>query len=246
MNKLITIIGRGRSGTRLISHTLQKSGVYMGSKVNLSGDLVPYFEFYEACRIISKHITHLGNNKWDFSNLQTCDIDSNFIKLINIYLKSVLSNKEKKRGWKIPETTLCLPWIVRMFPEINYIHLIRDPRDNISGYHITDDLSYFGIPYQKSNNEIMNRAISWKYNIDIVNSIPKPKNWLEIKFEDFILKQNKTLKTIEKFLGFPLKKIPVNPNKIGNWDKEFIFEFLKPYLNYYGYNSGRKCKNFFI
>ena len=38
---LVTIIGRGHSGTRAISHTLYASGVYMGATINNSGDLVP-------------------------------------------------------------------------------------------------------------------------------------------------------------------------------------------------------------
>ncbi len=38
---LITIIGRGHSGTRMISHTLYGSGVYMGRTLNPSGDKVP-------------------------------------------------------------------------------------------------------------------------------------------------------------------------------------------------------------
>ena len=44
---LITIIGRGHSGTRAMSHTLSQSGVYMGAKVNESGDLVPAEERYD-------------------------------------------------------------------------------------------------------------------------------------------------------------------------------------------------------
>ena len=37
----VTIIGRGHSGTRAISHTLYASGVFMGANLNRSGDLVP-------------------------------------------------------------------------------------------------------------------------------------------------------------------------------------------------------------
>ena len=38
---LTTVIGRGHSGTRSISHTLSASGVYMGEPLNGSGDLIP-------------------------------------------------------------------------------------------------------------------------------------------------------------------------------------------------------------
>lgn len=237
---LITIIGRGHSGTRLISHALQKSGVYMGSKQNVSGDLVPYFKFYDACRIASSHVVHIGDNNWDFSLLQNAEVNKNFIELIKIYLESVLSSQEEKRGWKIPETTLCFPWIVKLFPEVKYIHWIRDPRDNITAHNISDDLSFFGIAFKKSQDVLENRAISWKYHIDIVESTPKPKNWLEIRFEDFVLHQGKVLKKIEDFLEFPLQQIEVNPEKVGEWDDFCEYSFLTPYLTKYGYVSKTK------
>jgi hypothetical protein len=38
---MVTVIGRGHSGTRAMSHTLSASGVYMGATLNRSGDLIP-------------------------------------------------------------------------------------------------------------------------------------------------------------------------------------------------------------
>ena len=52
----ITVIGRGHSGTRAMSHTLSASGVYMGAQINKSGDLVPAEDMYEACRIMARHV----------------------------------------------------------------------------------------------------------------------------------------------------------------------------------------------
>ena len=80
---------------------------------------------------------------WDFEQLHTMEIDPEFKELINTYLADVLpshlnladvlADKSTHRGWKIPETTLAYPWIIRMFPDIKYIHWIRDPRDCILG-----------------------------------------------------------------------------------------------------------------
>jgi hypothetical protein len=64
---MITIIGRGHSGTRAISHTLSASGVFMGADLNKSGDLIPAQDLYEACRIMVRHVKHLGGLNWDFS-----------------------------------------------------------------------------------------------------------------------------------------------------------------------------------
>ena len=87
---LVTIIGRGHSGTRAISHTLYASGVYMGASINRSGDLIPPGDMYEACRVLARYVEWKGGVKWDFSKLHTMPIPDEFPKLIHSYLKSVL------------------------------------------------------------------------------------------------------------------------------------------------------------
>src|SRR5690606_36625072 len=111
-SQLITIIGRGHGGTRAISHTLSHSGVYMGNTLNASGDLLPPQPMYEACRIIGRYVEHKGGTRWDFSKLHTMPIDPEFERLVREYLKDVLESPAAHKGWKLPETTLALPWIV--------------------------------------------------------------------------------------------------------------------------------------
>src|SRR4029079_16815693 len=65
-NLLVTVIGRGHSGTRAMSHTLSQSGVYMGDTLNKSGDLLPPEQMYEACRVMAKYVKHRGGVQWDF------------------------------------------------------------------------------------------------------------------------------------------------------------------------------------
>jgi hypothetical protein len=236
--QLITIIGRGHGGTRAMSHTLSQSGVYMGDTLNKSGDLLPPDDMYEACRVMAKYVKHKGGLQWDFSKLHTMKIDPRFTKLIESYLESVLTSPALRKGWKIPETTLVFPWIVRLFPDAHYINWVRDPRDSILGKHLTDDLSDFGIEYDRTNDERLRRAISWKYQVAIVRATPKPNRWTTVKFEDFILKQDATLKQLEKFLGFDLVRIPVRPESVGRWKTDkgvHDFPFLSEHLKSYAY-----------
>lgn len=236
---LVTIIGRGHSGTRAISHTLYASGVYMGRTINNSGDLVPPEAMYDACRIIAQSVQwQEGRLKWDFSALHTMDIPPEYDALMEKYLHSVLTAKAEHRGWKIPETTLVYPWIIRRFPDAKYIFWIRNPRDCILGRHITDDLSDFGIPYPKTDDERLRRAISWKYQYDLVKATPKPAHWLEVRFEDFVLKQAETLQRLEDFLGYKLAPIIVRSDAVDRWkadDGVNYFDFFEPAMREYGY-----------
>ena len=99
---MITVIGRGHSGTRAMSHTLSQSGVYMGEPLNISGDLLPPEDMYEACRIIARYIPWRGGLEWDFGPVQTVEIPAAFKQLIERFLKTVLASSAPHRGWKNP------------------------------------------------------------------------------------------------------------------------------------------------
>jgi len=235
---LITIIGRGHSGTRAISHTLYGSNVYMGSLLNPSGDLVPPEDMYEACRVMARYVVWKGDLNWDFSALHTMEIPTEFTGLLHRYLASVLSDNSEHKGWKIPETTLIYPWLVRLYPDIRYIYWIRNPRDCILGRHVTDDLSDFGVQYPKTDNVRLRRAISWKYQFEIVKATPRPANWIEVRFEDLVMQQESTLTRLEKFLGIPLARIIVRPDSIARYktDKDVnYFDFFEPCMREYHY-----------
>ena len=242
---LVTIIGRGHSGTRAISHTLYASGVFMGNHLNRSGDLIPPHEMYDACRVMAKYVTWTGDLTWDFSQLHEMAIPQEFTDLIYAYLADVLKEHERNPdalvGWKIPETTLVFPWIQRLFPEIKYIFWVRNPRDCILQRHGTDDMTRFDIEYPKTDDERLRRAISWKYQYDLVRATPKPNQWYEVRFEDFVLKQEETLAGIEAYLGVPLGRIIVRPDAVDRWkldDGVNYFDCFGPAMDAQGYARG--------
>lgn len=237
---LIIVIGRGHSGTRTISHTLYASGVYMGSTLNPSGDKVPPQDLYEACRVMARYVDWKGGLSWDFTPLHTMPIDPEFEKLVHRYLADVLK-QHGPRGWKLPETTLIFPWIARLFPDAKYIYLVRDPRDCIIGRHLTDDLRDFGVQYPATEDDRQRRAISWKYQYEIVKSTPRPRHFLTVRFEDFILEQEKTLGRLEAYLGIPLGRIIARPDPVGRWKTDtgrHYFDFFRQAMVESGYTEG--------
>jgi hypothetical protein len=235
---MVTVIGRGHSGTRAMSHTLSASGVFMGEPLNGSGDLLPPSDMYAACRVLAPHVRWLGGLKWDFSALHEMEIPPEFTRLIGSYLKSVMQSPAENRGWKIPETTLVYPWIRRMFQDTRCIFWIRNPRDCITGGHLTDNLADFGIQYPQTDDLRRRRALSWFYQYALVKATPRPRHWIEVRFEDFVLRQDQTLARLEEFLGIRLAKIPVRPDSVGRCDLDpgqNYFDFFEPAMREYGY-----------
>ncbi len=210
----------------------------MGRTLNPSGDLVPPHLMYDACRIFGRYVKWNGDLSWDFSRVHEVDIPERFTDMFNRYLETVLNYHGSLKGWKIPETTLVFPWLLRMHPDIHYIFWIRNPRDSIIGRHRTDDMRDFGIQYPETDDERMRRAISWKYQYDLVKSTPKPKNWIEVRFEDFVTKQEETLERLEAFLGIPLARIIMRQDTINRWRQDEgvnYFDFFEPAMRAYGY-----------
>lgn len=227
MSQLYTIIGRGHSATRAISQTLMDSGVYMGQPLNESYDLLPPGHLYEACRVIAKYVDYRGGLTWDFDRLHTMPIDPAFTKLVESYLSDVLNNDAEHKGWKLPETTLCYPWIVRMFPEARYIFWVRNPRDCILRPHKTDDMSQFGLEMPPSDDPRERRAFSWKYQFDIVRSTPLPAHHIAVRMEDFVLRQDATLARLAEFAGFPMARIPVREDTVGRYARDYGINYYQ-------------------
>lgn len=235
---LVIVVGRGHSGTRAISRTLSESGVYMGARLNRSYDLVPAEELYDACRLMARGVVHRGGTRWDFSRIFELPVDDEFERLVRSYARSVLEHGDGPRGWKLPETTLIVPWIVRLFPDAFYISWVRDPRDSIAGAHLTDDLADFGVACERSDDVREMRAASWKYQREIVAATPRPARWIDVRFEDFVLDQEAVLTRLERFLGFPLVRVPVNPEAVGRWRSDAAHRdigFLQDDLRALGY-----------
>ena len=67
---------------------------------------------------------------------------------------------------------------------------------------------------------------------------PAPRHVISIRFEDFIQRQEDTLKRLEEFVGFPLVPIPVEEAPVGRWKndpKHRDFDFLAAPLKELGY-----------
>ena len=62
----VIVLGRGHGGTRLISAALQAAGVFMGSPLNNSGDLVPAEPLYECAKEFGPQVKYHGNDRWEF------------------------------------------------------------------------------------------------------------------------------------------------------------------------------------
>ena len=67
-----------------------------------------------------------------------------------------------------------------------------------------------GVPCEKTDDLRFRRAISWKYQREIVGTRLR-RTSRSCALRDFVLKQDEALAALARFLGFPLVKIEGTP-----------------------------------
>lgn len=208
--KIVTVIGRGSSASRLITNTLHCSGFFMGSlqNLNVSYDKEPYQLMYGIAKSFLKKIVFDGNSYDLQPAINGCGLKD--IEDIRFYLNDILTHVSAKRGWKLPETTFIYPWLSKLYPEFYYIHWQRNPMRNAPHYSdkMLNGIGAFG---GLENPDIS--LWSWKIQYDIVTSVPKPERFITVRMEDFINDQDQELERLSDFLGEKIEKLQVYKNK---------------------------------
>jgi len=235
----------------MICDMLRANGYFMGPKLNDSSDWQGGGEMYDAARMVGERVKYKGNYKWDFSNVVRTTTSAMFRRKVRHFLEPILAH-EGNRGWKLPETTLALPWLFEIQPEVKYIYIVRDPRDCTMKPHGTDDLRRWGIPIADADTDLWSRrgcwhqkASSWKYQWDIVEATHvHHERIIWVRYEDYVLNQAEELIKIGQFLDHRLDPISVHRDGIGRWKRlphsKQPPEFIQPTMKYWGYpiNNG--------
>lgn len=114
----IILLGKGGGGSRLLSFLVSDCGVYLGNKINYSGDCMDMVvPIYKA--VITKYAC---KSKWQKELL---------IPELRLAAARMLVNmpKEKRKLWgfKLPENLFLLPELDSAFPNARYVQLFRNP-----------------------------------------------------------------------------------------------------------------------
>ncbi|MFO1476656.1 MAG: sulfotransferase [Verrucomicrobiota bacterium] len=162
----VVLMGRGHSGTRVLSWICTHLGVKLGTlNTSAPGD-VQDLPFQDA-------ILRLARRTLDATRpaeVRQSDL-ADFQRAVWRYYDG-LGRPSGPWGWKFPEAYLIAPGIERTFPKARYIHLVRDGRDLAFKEHLTDN------PRRTLGRAILKRcgalrkprhlqaALSWAYQVD--------------------------------------------------------------------------------
>lgn len=220
--KMLFILGRGRSGTTLISNVLNESqdiciapeGLFL---MNLYRKY-RYKKFdYNTINLFCKDVyLEPKMNNWSFSNLElnkflndNLSSDANFADVVKaVYSANAYylgKSDIKYLGDKNPHYALFTKEILEVFPDAIFLHLIRDPRANVS--------SYKEVSFDYNDSSLL--AYRWeKYNHDIMKSNVINDNYFVIKYENLVIKPQETIDLISKNLDVNTFVAKINSNNI--------------------------------
>jgi len=228
MNKKIISIGAlGGSGTRAIAQILIQAGIFMGDDLNKPNDnllftrLLKNPEWYKKASIDEKNKRLLSFKKY----MESGKIS---IKDLIVYYKSaytnpthsselqyyldvfkLLFNKKSSRdiwGWKEPNTQIYVSEILNLFPNLKYIHILRN-----------------GLDMAFSNNKQQLKNWGWKYQIVLNGN--ETINELAVKQLDYWIESTKDV--IAKSKGFENRFLMVKHSEFCQSPKQEIDRILK-------------------
>jgi len=204
----IVVGGTGGSGTRLICHALQHAGVFMGDDVNYALDAMPwvdvdnnYFECYDDLpSIIDKAMERHGAGE---------------------------QRGHKNWGWKHTKSYLSLPMLHQYFPEMSFVHVLRDGRDLAYAPHISLAVFWTGsINTDKPHPEAIMSL--WAVTNMLTEAYARQfvERYVQVRFEDMYSRPAETAKKLYKELGLKVDRETVEslpltmhapPPGIGRW-----------------------------
>jgi hypothetical protein len=174
----IVVGGTGGSGTRLVAELLQAAGVFMGDDLNYALDSAP------VNRVDSCYLR--GNPGLD--------------ELMREKLSEHLGGRFGIWGWKHTASYLTLPMWHCYFPDMYFVHVIRDGRDLAYAPHIA--LPVFGLVLGLNPGPSTLMALWASTNQACANYGERfVEGYYRVRYEDLCYNSIQTIKGMYEFLG---------------------------------------------
>ena len=205
----IVLLARGGGGSRLLSVLAADAGVFMGSRLNPSGDAVDMVQ--------PVYRTVLARHRYADSGLVP-----EFVREMRLGAMRLLGDGGETGAWgfKLPEALLVLDEILEAFPQARFVHMVRDPLATcLRRTHMTARFdnqvgqasllaAYRALgrdPRQLANDpEAVRMAVTTVHQVggalDWTRALP-PERLLQIRFEDVLRDPGGILAQLGAWLG---------------------------------------------
>lgn len=229
----VIIVGRGGSGTRLLSQLALSTGVFLGNKLNVSLDSEEWVEDIYKLAISATSTTGIESGS---------EQERYWLRQLRKRAATILRDADRSHkdiwGWKLPETILALPQILKAFPNAYVIHLVRHPlTSSWRRTHMTSRINnpigravltaaYKAYGFDPKNidrdESYFHNVITWTYQVqqayEVLNSMARSDRILYFRYEDICDSASEARDRMSDFLGISSTKttlsVEINPGRI--------------------------------
>jgi protein-tyrosine sulfotransferase len=195
----IFIVGVPRSGTTLLRFILNRhKDIYCGPEspwlTGTSEHCVSIRELYYQLKTSRRGLYYTFP---DFEEQRLNDIFRQFVH--SIFYSRAQQLQKDRWAEKTPENIVQLPFLIELFPEAKFVHIIRDARDVAVS---TINKPWKTLSQTKMKNTFKNALTRWKLWINNFEEYEKSLKFdhYEIRFEDLILDYKDTITSLFAFL----------------------------------------------
>jgi hypothetical protein len=221
----VFVLGCGRSGTKLLYHTLISAGGFAvyhaeSNAFNLIGLRFGSLASRRNRRVMLDHWlrsklfqrTGLSRQEIESNLLENCSNAGDFLRI----LMETIARKQGVERWaeSTPLHMLYLPMVKKFFPDALIIHIIRDGRD------VTLSLDRIGwikpLPWDKKRR-LLAPALFWRWIVDKGRKYGRnmPGDYIEVHYEDLVQRPRETLARLGEFIEHDLDYDRIQQNAQG-------------------------------
>jgi Sulfotransferase family len=222
----LVIGATGGSGTRVIARLAKRAGYNLGSRLNSSEDALEFYSFHDNWinPFVSAQRRGEAMTPW-----QSARMKEDFYAALARHIPEA-ERRGTRWGWKAPRSIYLLPFLFAQFPQLKFIHVLRDGRDmalsqnqNQFRKHGCAVLSWRERLFRSTPERA---ALLWeRVNLRAANygEASLRENYLPIRFEDLCSKPLETTTRIVNFLGAAIDPAPIAqteitaPKTLGRW-----------------------------
>ena len=205
----IFILGSGRSGTTVTASLMNRlPGVHIAKETGFIGQSVELLrdiaDFDSRQQLIDVVNSWLVVEKWsgraseqgfaDFCQQHQLSGASAFIHYVWQIDSPIPWKQLSFIGDNTPLYVLSIPWLLELFPDAKFMHVVRDPRDVICSV----------ISMRFGADDPIVAAMEWQHALGcwlMAERMLAPANRIEIRYEDLCLSSASTLRKLVDWLG---------------------------------------------
>lgn len=217
----IILTGRGGSGTRLLADIAERVGIFIGNRLNHSGDSLEWLDLIFEMAIEKATAP-------EPSGAMSAEMRQ---RLLASRARSILGmgtwQEGQLWGFKLPEAMIVVPELFSAFPDAKLIHLVRHPVDcSLRRTHLTSRTNnrlgeavlpaayrWVGLSdaQLRAHEDHMRNAVSWLYQVDGVTRFARRRlssaQYLELRYEDICNDPHAVIRRLVAFTGAATERV---------------------------------------